>query len=81
MEPIWSDPEANVEPSALSTESIPDMQQEQAHSSVVLAPPPKVVAPADSSLLILEPESSGFVAENDARLLMPMQPLMPPSQP
>ena len=81
MAPTWSDPELNIEPSALSTESIPDMEQKQAHSSVLLAPPSEVLPPPDSLLLIVEPESSGFVAEKDARLLMPMQPLIPPSQP
>ena len=81
MAPTWSDPESNIEPSALSTESIPDMEQEQAHSSVLLIPPSEVLPPPDSSLLIVEPESSGFVAEKDAPLLMPMQPLIPPSQP
>jgi hypothetical protein len=81
MVPTWSDPEANVEPRALSTESIPYVEQEQAPSSVLLAPPPEVVPPADASLLVVKPESSAFVAEKDALLLMPMQPLMPPTQP
>jgi hypothetical protein len=81
MVPTWSDPEVNVEPRALSTESIPYVEQEQAPSSVLLAPPPEVVPPADASLLVVKPESSAFVAEKDALLLMPMQPLMPPTQP
>ena len=79
--PAWSDPEADLEPSTVATESIQQMEPEQSTSSVLLAAPPDVVPPADASLLIVEPESPGFVAENDARLLMPMQPLTPPSQP
>ena len=79
--PAWSDPDADLPPSALSTDSIPDMEPEKAPSSVLFAPPPEVVPPAEASLLIVEPEPAGFVAENDARLLMPLQPLTPPSQP
>ena len=79
--PAWSDPDADLPPRALSTDSIQDMEPEKAPSSVLFAPPPEVVPPAEASLLIVEPEPSGLVAENDARLLMPMQPLMPPSQP
>ena len=79
--PAWSDPDADLPPSALSTDSITDMELEKPHSTVFLSPPPEVVPPAEASLLIVEPEPAGFVAENDARLLMPMQPLMPPSQP
>ena len=79
--PAWSDPDADLPPSALSTDSIPDMEPEKAPTSVLFAPPPEVVPPAAASRLLVEPEPPGFVAENDARLLMPMQPLMPPSQP
>ena len=57
------------------------MELEMPSSTVLLAPPPEVVPPAEASLLIVEPEPAGFIAENDARLLMPMQPLTPPSQP
>ena len=78
--PAWSDPDADLPPSALSTDSITDMELEKPHSTVFLSPPPEVVPPAEASLLIVEPEPPGLVAENDARLLMPMQPLMPPSQ-
>ena len=79
--PAWSEPDADLPPSALSTDSIPDMEPEKAPTSVLFAPPPEVVPPAAASRLLVEPEPPGFVAENDARLLMPMQPLMPPSQP
>ena len=79
--PAWSDPDADLPPSALSTDSITDMEPEKAPTSVLFAPPPEVVPPAEASRLLVEPEPPGFVAENDARLLMPMQPLMPPSQP
>ena len=79
--PAWSDPDADLPPSALSTDSIPDMEPEKAPSSVLFTPPPEVVPSAAASLLLVDPEPPGFVAENDARLLMPMQPLMPPSQP
>jgi hypothetical protein len=79
--PAWSDPDADLPPSALSTDSIPGMEPEKAPSSVLFTPPPEVVPPVEASRLLVEPEPPGFVAENDARLLMPMQPLMPPSQP
>jgi hypothetical protein len=79
--PAWSDPDADLPPSALSTDSIPDMEPEKAPSSVLFTPPPEVVPPVEASRLLVEPEPPGFVAENDARLLMPMQPLMPASQP
>jgi hypothetical protein len=79
--PAWSDPDADLPPSVLSTDSIPDMEPEKAPSSVLFTPPPEVVPPVEASRLLVEPEPPGFVAENDARLLMPMQPLMPPSQP
>ena len=79
--PAWSDPDADLPPSALSTDSIPDMEPEKAPTSVLFAPLPEVVPPAAASRLLVKPEPPGFVAENDARLLMPMQPLMPPSQP
>ena len=79
--PAWSDPDSDLPPSALSTDSIPDMEPEKAPSSVLFTPPPEVVPSAAASLLLVDPEPPGFVAENDARLLMPMQPLMPPSQP
>ena len=79
--PAWSDPDADLPPSALSNDPILDMGLKKPSSTVLLAPPPEVVPPAEASLLIVEPEPPGFVAENDARLLMPMQPLMPPSQP
>ena len=79
--PVWSDPDADLPPSVLSTDSIPDMEPEKAPSSVLFTPPPEVVPPVEASRLLVEPEPPGFVAENDARLLMPMQPLMPPSQP
>jgi hypothetical protein len=79
--PAWSDPDADLPLSALSTDSIPDMEPEKAPSSVLFTPPPEVVPPVEASRLLVEPEPPGFVAENDARLLMPMQPLMPPSQP
>ena len=79
--PAWSDPDADLPPSSLSTDSIPDMEPETAPTPVLFAPPPEVVPPAAASRLLVEPEPPGFVAENDARLLMPMQPLMPPSQP
>ena len=79
--PAWSDPDADLPPSALPTDSIPDMEPKKAPTSVLFAPPPEVVPPAEASRLLVEPEPPGFVAENDARFLMPMQPLMPPSQP
>jgi hypothetical protein len=79
--PAWSDPDADLPLSALSNDPILDMELEKPSSTVLLAPPPEVVPPAEASLLIVEPEPAGFVAENDARLLMPMQPLTPPSQP
>ena len=79
--PAWSDPDADLPLSVLSTDSIPDMEPEKAPSSVLFTPPPEVVPPVGASRLLVEPEPPGFVAENDARLLMPMQPLMPPSQP
>ncbi len=79
--PAWSDPDADLPPSALSTDSIPDMEPEKVPSSVFFTPPPEVLPSAAASLLLVDPEPPGFVAENDARLLMPMQPLMPPSQP
>jgi hypothetical protein len=79
--PAWSDPDADLPPSALSTDSIPDMEPEKAPSSVLFTPPLEVVPSAADSLLLVDSEPPGFVAENDARLLMPMQPLMPPSQP
>ena len=79
--PAWSDPDADLPPSALSTDSIPDMEPEKVPTSVFFALPPEVVPPAEASRLLVEPEPPGFVAENDARFLMPMQPLMPPSQP
>ena len=79
--PAWSDPYADLPPSALSTDSIPDMEPEKAPSSVLFTPPPEVVPSAAASLLLVDPEPPGFVAENAARFLMPMQPLMPPSQP
>ena len=79
--PAWSDPDADLPPSALSNNPILDMGLKKPSSTVLLAPPPEVVPPAEASLLIVEPEPAGFVAENDARLLMPMQPLTPPLQP
>jgi len=81
MAPAWSDPDADLPPSALSTDSILDIELEKPSSTVLFAPPPEVVPPVEASLLIVEPEHAGFVSENDARLLMPMQPLTPPSQP
>ena len=66
--PAWSDPDADLAPSAMSTELIPYLKPEPAPTSVLLAPPPEVLPPA-------------FVAENDAQRLLPLQPLMPPSQP
>ena len=66
--PAWSDPDADAAPSAMSTELIPDLDPEPAPTSVLLAPPPEVLPPA-------------VVAENDAQQLLPLQPLMPPSQP
>jgi hypothetical protein len=64
--PAWSDPDAA--PSAMSTELIPDLDPEPAPISVLLAPPPEVLPP-------------DVVVENDAQQLLPLQPLMPPSQP
>ena len=66
--PAWSDPDVDVAPSAMSTELIPDLDPEPDSASVLLAPPPEVLPPA-------------FVSENDAQRLLPLQPLMPPSQP
>lgn len=79
--PAWSDPDADLPPTALSTDPIDDMELEKPSSTILLAPPPEFVPSTEASLLIVEPEPAGFVAENDARLLMPMQPLTPPSQP
>jgi hypothetical protein len=56
--PAWSDPDADLPPSALSTDSITDMELEKPHSTVLLSPPPEVVPPAEASLLIVEPEPS-----------------------
>ena len=66
--PAWSDPDVDVAPSAMSTELIPDLDLEPDSASVLLVPPPEVLPPA-------------FVSENDAQRLLPLQPLMPPSQP
>jgi len=66
--PAWSDPDVDVAPSAMSTELIPDLDPEPDSASVLLVPPPEVLPPA-------------FVSENDAQRLLPLQPLMPPSQP
>ena len=66
--PSWSDPEVDLVPTATSTESIPDLDPALAPASVLLTPPPEVLPPA-------------FVAENDAQQLLPLQPLLPPSQP
>ena len=66
--PTWSDPDADLVPTASSTELIPDLDLEPDSASVLLAPPPEVLPPA-------------FVSENDAQRLLPLQPLMPPSQP
>ena len=66
--PAWSDPDIDVAPSAMSTELIPDLDLEPDSASVLLVPPPEVLPPA-------------FVSENDAQRLLPLQPLMPPSQP
>ena len=66
--PAWSDPDVDVAPSAMSTELIPDLDPEPDSASSLLAPPPEVLPPA-------------FVSENDAQRLLPLQPLMPPSQP
>ena len=66
--PTWSDPDADPVPTASSTELIPDLDPEPDSASVLLIPPPEVLPPA-------------FVSENDAQQLLPLQPLMPPSQP
>jgi hypothetical protein len=66
--PAWSDPDVDVAPSAMSTELIRGLDPEPDSASVLLVPPPEVLPPA-------------FVSENDAQRLLPLQPLMPPSQP
>ena len=66
--PTWSDPDADLVPTASSTELIPNLDPTPAPASALLAPPPEVLPPS-------------FVAENDAQQLLPLQPLMPPSQP
>ena len=66
--PTRSDPDADLVPTASSTELIPNLDPTPAPASALLAPPPEVLPPS-------------FVAENDAQQLLPLQPLMPPSQP
>ena len=66
--PTWSDLDADLVPTASSTELIPNLDPTPAPASALLAPPPEVLPPS-------------FVAENDAQRLLPLQPLMPPSQP
>ena len=66
--PTWSDSDADPVPTAMSTELIPDLDPEPDSASGLLAPPPEVLP-------------LPFVAENDAQRLLPLQPLMPPSQP
>ena len=66
--PTWSDPDADPLPTASSTELIPDLDPTPPPASALLAPPQEVLPPS-------------FVAENDAQQLLPLQPLMPPSQP
>ena len=65
----WTDPTwSDPLPTASSPELIPDLDPEPDSASVLLVPPPEVLPPA-------------FVSENDAQRLLPLQPLMPPSQP
>ena len=66
--PTLSDPDVDLVPTASSTELIPNLDPTQAPASALLSPPPEVLPPS-------------FVAENDAQQLLPLQPLMPPSQP
>ena len=66
--PAWSDSDVDPVPTAMSTELIPDLDPEPDSASGLLAPPPEVLP-------------LPFVAENDAQRLLPLQPLMPPSQP
>ena len=66
--PTWSDPDADLVPIATSTELIPNLDPTSAPASALLAPPPEV-------------PPRPFVVENDAQQLLPLQPLMPPSQP
>ena len=66
--PTWSDPDADLVPTASSTELIPDLDPTPAPASALLVPLPEVLP-------------SSFVVENDAQQLLPLQPLMPPSQP
>lgn len=79
--PVWSDPDADLAPSAMSRELIPDLAPEPAPASVLLSQPSQVVPPEEALLPIVESKPPAFVAENDAQPLVPMQPLMPPSQP
>ena len=79
--PAWSDPDSDLAPSAVSTELIPELDPEPAPESVLLVPPLEVIPPADASLLIVEPKPPALVTENDPQRVVPMQPLMPPSQP
>jgi hypothetical protein len=66
--PTRSDPDADFAPTASSPELIPNLDSTPAPASALLAPPPEVLPPS-------------FVVENDAQQLLPLQPLMPPSQP
>ena len=66
--PAWSDPDVHAAPSSMSTDLIPNLDSEPDSASVLLLPPPEVFPPA-------------FVSENDAQRLLPLQPLIPPSQP
>jgi hypothetical protein len=66
--PTWSDPDDDLVPTATSMEMITDPDPTPAPTSALLAPPTEVLPPS-------------FVAENDAQQLLPLQPLMPPSQP
>ena len=79
--PTWSDPDADLAPSSVSREVMLDLEPEPASASVLLSPPPELVPPADALLPIVESKPPAFVAENDAQRVVPMQPLMPPSQP
>jgi len=71
--PVATASEANLAlqlpPSADKTWTAPAWSDpEPGSASVLLVPPPEVLPPA-------------FVSENDAQRLLPLQPLMPPSQP
>ena len=66
--PTWSDPDADLVPTASSTELIPNLDPTPAPASALLAPPPEVLP-------------LPFVSENDAQQLLPLRSLRPPSLP